>query len=151
MRLEHRLTKRQILALYLNVAPYGNQVVGAGRASEVYFGVQPSLLTVAQATFLAALPQRPTAYNPYKDPRPAHRRQRRILDTLVHQKLISPDEAHTARNEQLRIEPAARAFAAPHFVEMVLAAQGGSETGTSHDNARRHAAGDGRRHRSRAS
>jgi penicillin-binding protein 1C len=124
MRLEHRLTKREILALYLNVAPYGNQVVGAGRASEVYFGVRPSLLTVAQATFLAALPQRPSAYNPYKDPKPALRRQRRIIDTLVHQKLISPDEAHTARNERLQIEPAARAFAAPHFVEMVLAAQG---------------------------
>ena len=126
MRLEHRLTKREILALYLNVAPYGNQVVGAGRAGEVYFGVQPSLLTVAQATFLAALPQRPSAYNPYKDPKPALRRQRRILDTLVNQKLISPDEAHTARNERLQIEPAARAFAAPHFVEMVLAAQGGA-------------------------
>ena len=151
MRLEHRLTKRQILALYLNVAPYGNQVVGAGRASEVYFGVQPSLLTVAQATFLAALPQRPSAYNPYKDPRPALRRQRRIIDTLVHQKLISPDEAHTARNERLRIEPAARAFAAPHFVEMVMAAQGASEAGASDDNARRHTAGDGRRHRPRAS
>jgi penicillin-binding protein 1C len=126
MRLEHRLTKPEILALYLNVAPYGNQVVGAGRASEVYFGLQPSLLTVAQATFLAALPQRPSAYNPYKDPKPALRRQRRILDALVHQKLISPDEAHTARNERLQIEPAARAFAAPHFVEMVMAAQGGA-------------------------
>ena len=81
---------------------------------------------MAQATFLAALPQRPSAYNPYKDPRPALRRQRRIIDALVHQKLITPDEAHTARNERLQIEPAARAFAAPHFVEMVLAAQGGS-------------------------
>jgi penicillin-binding protein 1C len=118
--------KPEILALYLKRAPYGNQVVGAGRASEVYFGVPPSLLTVAQATFLAALPQRPSAYNPYKDPKPALRRQRRIIDTLVHQKLISPDEAHTARNERLQIEPAARAFAAPHFVEMVLAAQGGT-------------------------
>jgi penicillin-binding protein 1C len=119
MRLEHRLTKREILALYLNVAPYGNQVVGAGRASEVYFGVQPSLLTVAQAAFLAHC-RSALGYNPYKDPKPALRRQRRILDTLVHQKLISPDDAQTARNERLQVEPAARAFAAPHFVEMVL-------------------------------
>ncbi len=124
LRLEHRLTKQQILALYLNVAPYGNQLVGAGRASEVYFGVQPSLLTVAQAAFIAALPQRPSAYNPYRDPAPAVRRQRRILDTMVRQKLITGDEAHTARNERLQIQPAARAFSAPHFVEMVLAAQG---------------------------
>jgi penicillin-binding protein 1C len=124
MRLEHRLTKKEILALYLNIAPYGNQVVGAGRASEVYFGVRPSLLTVAQSTFLAALPQRPSAYNPYNDPRPALRRQRRIIDALVHQKQLSPEEAHTARSERLQIEPAARAFAAPHFVEMVLSAHG---------------------------
>jgi penicillin-binding protein 1C len=124
LRLEHRLTKQQILALYLNVAPYGNQVVGAGRASDVYFGVEPSLLTVAQATFLAALPQRPSAYNPYKDPAPAIRRQRRILDTLVREKLITSDDAHVARNEWLQIQPAAKAFAAPHFVEMVLAAHG---------------------------
>jgi penicillin-binding protein 1C len=124
MRLEHRLTKNAILALYLNIAPYGNQVVGAGRASEVYFGVRPSLLTVAQSAFLAALPQRPSAYNPYNDPRPALRRQRRIIDALVHQKQISTAEAHTARNERLQIEPAARAFAAPHFVEMVLSARG---------------------------
>jgi penicillin-binding protein 1C len=124
LRLEHRLTKPQILALYLNVAPYGNQVVGAGRASEVYFGVEPDLLTIAQATFLAALPQRPTAYNPYKNPAPAVRRQQRIIDSLVRQKLIAADEAHTARHERLEIQAAARAFAAPHFVEMVLAAQG---------------------------
>ena len=124
LRLEHRLTKPQILALYLNVAPYGNQVVGAGRASEVYFGVQPSLLTLAQATFLAALPQRPSAYNPYRDPAPAIRRQRRIIDGLVRQKVITPDDAHTARNERLSIQPATQAFSAPHFVEMVLAAQG---------------------------
>ncbi|HVG70950.1 MAG TPA: penicillin-binding protein 1C [Vicinamibacterales bacterium] len=128
MRLEHRLTKKEILALYLNIAPYGNQVVGAGRASEVYFGVQPSLLTIAQAAFLAALPQRPSAYNPYNDPRPALRRQRRVIDALVHQKHITPDEAHTARSERLQIEPAARAFAAPHFVEMVLAAHGGGRS-----------------------
>jgi penicillin-binding protein 1C len=124
MRLEHRLTKKEILALYLNVAPYGNQVVGAARASEVYFGVEPSLLTVAQAAFLAALPQRPSAYNPYRDPSSALKRQRRIIDALVHQKTITPDEAHTARHERLQIQPAARAFAAPHFVEMVLAQSG---------------------------
>src|SRR5688500_20227448 len=96
--------------LYLNFAPYGNQVVGAGRACEVYFGVEPPLLTVAQAAFLAALPQRPSAYNPYRDPAPALRRQRRIIDTLRREKLITADEAHTARTERIDVQPAARAF-----------------------------------------
>ena len=44
-RLEHRFDKRQILALYLNLAAYGNQVVGAGRASHAYFGHDASMLT----------------------------------------------------------------------------------------------------------
>jgi penicillin-binding protein 1C len=120
VRLEHRLTKAEILTLYLNLAPYGNQVVGAGRASQVYFGVSPSLLTIAQAAFLAGLPQRPSAYNPYRDSAPGIKRQRRILDALLRQKRISVDEAHTARSERLDIHPLAPAFAAPHFVEMVL-------------------------------
>jgi penicillin-binding protein 1C len=122
MRLEHRLTKREILTLYLNLAPYGNQVVGAGRASQVYFGVDPSLLTVAQASFLAALPQRPSAYNPYRDPAPGTNRQRRIIDALLRHDRISVDEAQTARSERLQIRSASTAFGAPHFVEMVLAA-----------------------------
>ena len=39
LRLEHRLTKAEILALYLNLAPYGNQITGAERASQAYFGI----------------------------------------------------------------------------------------------------------------
>ena len=53
LRLEHRLSKREILALYLNLAPYGNQLTGADRASRAYFGHGASLLTPAQAAFLA--------------------------------------------------------------------------------------------------
>src|SRR5262249_48122802 len=44
LRLEHRFTKREILALYLNLAAYGNQTTGAARASHAYFGVEPSML-----------------------------------------------------------------------------------------------------------
>ena len=53
LRLEHRLTKREILALYLNLAPYGNQLTGAERASREYFGCGSALLTPSQAAFLA--------------------------------------------------------------------------------------------------
>ena len=120
LRLEHRLRKNEILALYLSLAPYGNQLAGAARASEVYFGVAPKLLTVAQAAFLAGLPQRPSAYNPYRNTASALARQRRAIDSMVHQELISLDDAVRARQEQLRLEPARNAFVAPHFVEMVL-------------------------------
>jgi penicillin-binding protein 1C len=124
LRLEHRLSKNQILALYLNLAPYGNQVAGAARASELYFGVAPSQLTLAQAAFLAGLPQRPSAYNPYRNMAPALTRQRRVIDRMLQQHAIGLDAATRARQEQLRLTPMRPAFAAPHFVEMVLAMPG---------------------------
>ncbi len=73
LRLEHRFDKREILGLYLNLAAYGNQIVGAGKASRAYFGVEPSMLTPAQSAFLAGLPQRPSGYNPFRQSQPGHR------------------------------------------------------------------------------
>jgi penicillin-binding protein 1C len=54
LRLERRFSKREILAMYLNLAAYGNQIVGGGRASRAYFGRDASVLTPAQAALLAA-------------------------------------------------------------------------------------------------
>lgn len=122
LRLEHRLSKNEILALYLSLAPYGNQVVGAARASEVYFGVPPSLLTLGQSAFLAGLPQRPSTFNPYRHAARAVARQRAILDRMVADRWTTADQAREARAERLRFQPNRSAFVAPHFVEMVLAA-----------------------------
>ena len=77
LRLEHRLTKDEILARYLTMAPYGNQITGAARASGAYFGRPVESLTVAEAAFLAALPQQPTRFNPWRRPDAARPRQRR--------------------------------------------------------------------------
>ena len=82
LRLEHRLTKHEILALYLNLAPYGNQIDGAERASRAYFGSPASVLTPAQAAFLAGLPQRPSRFNPFRNPAAALARQRRVIDRM---------------------------------------------------------------------
>jgi penicillin-binding protein 1C len=121
LRLEHRLSKREILALYLNLAPYGNQVSGAERASRVYFGEPASLLTPAQSAFLAGLPQRPSTFNPYRDRRPALARQKRVIDRMAALGFLSPTAANQARAEQLTFTREEAAFVAPHFVEMVLA------------------------------
>ncbi|HEX3580604.1 MAG TPA: penicillin-binding protein 1C [Thermoanaerobaculia bacterium] len=110
LRLERRYTKRAILAMYVNLAPYGNQIRGIGRASRVYFGVAPQELTVAQAAFLAALPQRPGSI--------AHamKRQRTVLA-----RMHAPSEA---RKERLRFDKGERSVVAQHFIEHV-------ETGSS--------------------
>ena len=129
LRLEHRLDKRQILALYLNVASYGNQTTGFERASRLYFGVGSELLTPAQAAFLAGLPQRPSTFNPYRNQALAISRQRVVLSRMAAAGAISRAQLDEARAERLAFARTDRRFLAPHFVEMVLAAQGPSRPG----------------------
>ena len=124
LRLEHRLTKREILALYLSVAPYGNQLGGAAAASSAYFGVQPADLTAAQAALLAGLPQRPSALDPYRHPDRARARQRVVIARMEAAGLLSAEDAARAREERLRFVPLARPFAAPHFLDRVRADAG---------------------------
>jgi penicillin-binding protein 1C len=127
LRLEHRFSKRELLAMYLNLAGYGNQVAGAERASQVYFGVSSAMLTPAQAAFLAGLPQRPTGFNPYRRRDAAVARQRAVLRRMQASGSLNDHDALVARQERLNFVPGASSpFLAPHFVEMVLAAAGDS-------------------------
>jgi penicillin-binding protein 1C len=124
LRLEHRLTKREVLALYLNVAAYGNQVVGAERASRQYFGRGASMLTPAQAAFLAGLPQRPSRFNPYRSRAAALARQRVVLRRMTAAGALTAEQAREAGDERLELTRASARFSAPHFVEMALASAG---------------------------
>jgi penicillin-binding protein 1C len=126
LRLEHRFEKREILAMYLNLAAYGNQISGAERASRAYFGTSASMLTPAQAAFLTGLPQRPSGFNPYRNRAAAMSRQRTVLARMAAAGTLSGEQLALARDEQLTFRPAASTFIAPHFVEMVLAAAGDS-------------------------
>lgn len=120
-RLERRLSKREVLALYLNLAPYGHQHAGAASASLAYFGISPEQLTAAQAAFLAGLPQAPARLDPYREPRRAGRRQRVVLARMERLGLLTASEARASREEVLRLIPIDRPAGAPHFVERVLA------------------------------
>jgi penicillin-binding protein 1C len=115
LRLEHRYSKREILTLYLNLAPYGNQTTGIVRASRAYFGTSPEELTIAQAAFLASLPQRPSAFNPLHDPRRAAARQRWVLARMS----ITPVQRKEAESERLRFDRGRQPLVAAHFVERV--------------------------------
>jgi len=111
LRLEHRYTKPEILALYLNLAPYGGETIGVARASRVTFGCAPEELTVAQAAYLAALPHRPSS------PRAALARQRTILRRMH----LDAKQLRIARNERLHFAKASRTPLASHFIERVRA------------------------------
>lgn len=124
LRLEHHFSKGELLAMYLNVAAYGNQFTGAERASQGYFGVPASMLTTAQAAFLAGLPQRPTGFNPFRHPEAARARQRVVLRRMASAGAVTADDLSRALDERLTFAPTPAPFAAPHFVAMALAAAG---------------------------
>jgi penicillin-binding protein 1C len=124
LRLEHRFDKREILAIYLSLASYGNQIVGAERASRAYFARTADMLTPAQAAFLAGLPQRPSTFNPFKRVDLATRRQRSVLNRMAAARFLTEAQAAEARAERLSFSAGDTAFLAPHFVEMVLARTG---------------------------
>ena len=144
LRLEHRLGKRSVLALYLNLASYGNQTAGAARASRLYFGVEPSMLTPAQAAFLAALPQRPTAFNPWKGIDSARTRQQAVLRRMCAAGSLNDERWREARDEQIVLRPRHAPFEAPHFVQMVLGGLGGRGASTSASTSARFASYGGR-------
>jgi penicillin-binding protein 1C len=121
LRLEHRFDKREILALYLNLAAYGNQIAGAQRASQAYFGCDAAMLTAAQAAFLAGLPQRPSGFNPYRHESAARMRQRTVLKRMAAAGALTQRELDEALAEKLAFPRTSTPFLAPHFVARVLA------------------------------
>jgi penicillin-binding protein 1C len=122
LRLEHRFSKEELLAMYLNLASYGNQYVGVERASRGYFGVPAAMATPAQAAFLAGLPPRPSGFNPYRNRESAMRRQRSVIRRMQAAGALNGDQAREALEEHISFARRGSSFAAPHFVEMVLSA-----------------------------
>src|SRR3989338_5657160 len=79
---ERKYTKYQILEMYLNQVPYGGTAWGIEEASKMYFGKSAKDVSLAQAAFLAGLPQAPSLYSPYINPHAAVARQHEVLDSM---------------------------------------------------------------------
>lgn len=121
--LERELTKKEILTLYLTLAPYGGNIEGIRAASLAYFGKEPSRLTTAEAALLVALPQSPEARRPDRDPEAARLARDRVLDRMVKQGVIRSEEADAARREPI---PTARKdfpMLAAHLAEAAVKAK----------------------------
>ena len=121
LRLEHRLSKDAILSDYLSEAPYGGRVIGADAAAQTYFAKPVSQLTWGEAAFLAAIPQRPTAFNPRTDEHAAGARQRWILGRLRGAGTITAAQEHVAKAESLHFADRVDDALAPHFTTMLAA------------------------------
>lgn len=97
--LERRLTKDQILDLYLHLAPFGGNLEGIRAASFAWFGKEPARLTPAEAALLVALPQAPELRRPDRAHARAVAARDRVLDRAARDGLLSEDQALAARRE----------------------------------------------------
>jgi penicillin-binding protein 1C len=79
LQIERRLSKQEILSLYLTLAPYGGNLEGVRTASLAWFGKEPKRLTVAEAALLVALPQSPESRRPDRHPNVALAARKRVL------------------------------------------------------------------------
>ena len=102
-KLEHLLTKDQILEIYMNQIYLGNRAYGFAAASEAYFGKPLKQVSVAEAAMLAGLPKAPSAYNPISNPKRARVRQLHIIDRMEESGFITSEQAVAARTEELQI------------------------------------------------
>ena len=103
MALEQELTKDEIMELYLNLAPMGNNYVGVQAAAQNYFGKDASQLNLAECAFLAGLPKSPSYYNPLRESgrRNALRRMRIVLSKMYELGHITEEEYQEALNTEL--------------------------------------------------
>lgn len=101
LQLEARLSKAQILATYLTLAPYGGNLEGVRAASLAYFGHEPETLTDAEQALLIALPQAPEARRPDRRPAAARLARQAVLRKLERLGLIGPGRAAEAAAERL--------------------------------------------------
>ncbi len=118
LKLEHELTKEEILGHYLNESPYGGTLYGVEEASESFFGVPASDVTLAEAAYIAALPQAPTYLSPYGSHRKElDARQALVLSQMLKNGFITQSEKDAAAQEQVTFLPqATTGIRAPHFV-----------------------------------
>ncbi|MFQ5480427.1 MAG: penicillin-binding protein 1A [Thermodesulfobacteriota bacterium] len=120
-RIEKRLNKREILALYLNQIYLGKGSYGVQAASMAYFDKNVEDLTLAEAALMAGLPKAPSRYSPYINFLLSKKRQEFILQRMVEERFISVNEADFAKAEKIVLRKYLKKslWVGPYFTEHV--------------------------------
>ncbi len=123
LRIEQELSKDEILTLYLNKIFLGQRAYGVGAAAEVYYGALPRDLTLAQIATIAGLPKAPSTLNPFTSPEGSTQRRHYVLDRMLHENYITPEQHEEAVQAPVTARPS-RGHAtatAPYASEMIRA------------------------------
>nr|WP_279062522.1 peptidoglycan glycosyltransferase PbpC [Lelliottia amnigena] len=120
MQLEWHLSKRDILTLYLNRAPFGGTLQGVGAASWAYLGKSPAQLSYSEAALLAVLPQAPSRLRPDRWPDRAEAARNKVLERMVTQGVWTAQQVKESREEPVWLAPRQMPQLAPLFSRMML-------------------------------
>ncbi|MBW9051538.1 penicillin-binding protein 1C [Rhizobium mesosinicum] len=120
VQIERRLSKTEILDLYLTHAPYGGNLEGVRAASLAYFGKEPKRLTVAEAALLVALPQLPEKRRPDRNLKAAEAARKRVLDRIAVAEVVGDGEAERAEGVPIPARRLQLPALAAHVAEAAL-------------------------------
>src|SRR5205823_6203523 len=120
-KIEHSLSKDQILELYVNQIYLGQRAYGFGAASQIYFGKALGELNLAEMAMLAGLPKAPSLYNPVANPQRARQRQQYVLRRMKELGHVSAEQFDDAIKQPLRAKRESNEYAlhAEYVAEMV--------------------------------
>jgi penicillin-binding protein 1C len=121
VELERRLSKDEILTLYLTLAPYGGNLEGARAATLAYFGREPKRLSFGEAALLVALPQAPETRRPDRFAVEARRARDRVLERALARGLLTAAEAQAAKAEEAPTARRPFPILAAHATEAAVA------------------------------
>ena len=118
-QMTRKLSKDEILALYLNQINYGGMAYGVEAASQTYFGKAARELLLPECALIAGLPQAPGVYNPFTNPELSKERQGIVLGLMEKNGYITHDERIHAESTPLSYNPAPYPIEAPHFIWII--------------------------------
>lgn len=120
LKLEIHLSKKEILEIYLNRTPYGNQNYGIEAAANFYFRKSCRQLSLGESCILASIPKSPLKLNPYRNPAAVLQEKNKILKSLLTRHFIDSLNYGCALKESLNIVPGSFNFETPHFVDYIV-------------------------------
>src|SRR5712671_1658196 len=121
IELEHRLSKDEILDLYLALAPFGGNLEGVRAASIAYFGKEPKRLSLAESALLVALPQSPENRRLDRHPNVAQIARDRVLDRMVEDGGVLAQDASQAKSVPVSRLRKPMPILAPHSADQAMA------------------------------
>lgn len=116
IKTETKLSKNEILEIYINNISFGGNMIGIESASQKYFNKSAKDLSLAESALLAGTPKSPSIYSPSTNIKEAKSRQIFVLKRMKEEGFINAEEERLALSEEIKIEPQIHRISAPHFV-----------------------------------